>query len=185
MDEKELIVFIDSGDTIIDEGTEIRDENGIVIKADLIPGVYEMLKTLYERGYTLALVADGLAQSFVNMFTQNGIYNFFTTLIYSEPIRAEKPSPRMYKAAVGALDLSEEDYGRIVMVGNNLERDIKGANNLGITSIFLSWSPRYTNKPADKSEIPNFTISEPLELIDLVERLNTELVNKKRKKQAS
>lgn len=176
METKELISFIDSGDTIIDEGTEIRDENDIVIQADLIPGVDMMLKTLYERGYTLALVADGLSQSFVNMFKQNDIYDYFTTLIYSEPIRVAKPSPRMFKAAVGALDLSEADYGRIVMVGNNLSRDIKGANDLGLTSIFLSWSPRYTNEPADESEIPDFTISEPMELIDLVEKLNAELL---------
>ncbi|WP_105614090.1 HAD family hydrolase [Vallitalea okinawensis] len=176
MEAKEIVILIDSGDTIIDEGTEIRDENDIVIQADLIPGADVMLKTLYERGYTLALVADGLAQSFVNMFTQNGIYDYFTTLIYSEPIKAAKPSPRMFKAAVGALDLSEVDYDRIVMVGNNLSRDIKGANELGLTSIFLNWSPRYTNEPADESEIPNYVINEPMELIDLIEKLNTDLL---------
>lgn len=175
MDSKKLIIFLDSGDTIIDEGTEIRDDNDIVVKADVIPGADLMVKTLAARGYTLALVADGYAQSFKNMFTQHSLLDYFSALIYSENIKASKPSPRMFKAAVGALDLGEEDYKRIVMVGNNLSRDIKGANNLGITSIFLSWTPRYSKSPVDASEVPDYIISTPLELIDLVEKLNAEL----------
>lgn len=175
MEDKKLIIFLDSGDTIIDEGTEIRDENDIVIKADVIPGADLMVKTLAERGYTLALVADGNAQSFKNMFLQHGIYDYFSALIYSENIRVCKPSPRMFKAAVGALDLSEKDYKRIVMVGNNLSRDIKGANELGLTSVFLNWTPRYPKTPRDESEVPDYIISNPLELIDLVEKLNSEL----------
>ncbi|MFF2089904.1 HAD family hydrolase [Paenibacillus sp. NPDC058174] len=173
--EKRLIVFFDSGDTIVDESTEVRDEEGIVISADLIPGADVMLKTLVEKGYTLALVADGDAQSFKNVFKQNGLYDYFTTMIYSETVKATKPSPRMFKAAVGALDLSEADYPRIVMIGNNLSRDMKGANALGITSIFQSWTPRYPHTPADESERPTYTVKEPLELIELLDRLNAEL----------
>ena len=86
MEDKKLIIFLDSGDTIIDEGTEIRDDNGIVIDANVIPGADIMIRTLYERGYTLALVADGLAQSFRNMFTQHNIINYFSALIYSEDV---------------------------------------------------------------------------------------------------
>ncbi|WP_233531846.1 hypothetical protein [Paenibacillus alkalitolerans] len=62
----ELIIFLDSGDTIIDEATEVREDDGIVIRADVIPGADVMVKTLSERGYTLVLVADGEAQSFKN-----------------------------------------------------------------------------------------------------------------------
>ena len=32
MEDKKLIIFLDSGDTIIDEGTEIRNDNGIQSK---------------------------------------------------------------------------------------------------------------------------------------------------------
>ncbi|WJH33506.1 HAD family hydrolase [Paenibacillus sp. CC-CFT747] len=175
MEEKKLIIFLDSGDTIIDESTEIRDAEDVVIRADVIPGADMMVKTLAERGYTLAIVADGLAQSFKNILTQNGIYDCFTTMIYSETIKDRKPSPRMFKAAIGALDLSEKDFSRTIMVGNNLARDVKGAKQLGIKSVFLDWSPRYTKTPADDSETPDFTIHEPMELIELAERLNAEL----------
>ncbi|MFC3746039.1 HAD family hydrolase [Paenibacillus sp. GCM10012306] len=175
MDDKKLIIFFDSGDTIVDESTEIRDEEGIVLGADLIPGAETTIQTLHERGYTLALVADGDAQSFKNVFKQHGLHDYFSAMIISENIKAVKPSPRMFKAAIGALDLSEQDFSRTVMIGNNLSRDMKGANALGITSIFQSWTPRYPHEPADESERPTHTVSEPLQLLELIERLNAEL----------
>jgi FMN phosphatase YigB (HAD superfamily) len=171
-----LIIFLDCGDTIIDEGTEIRDEEGTVIHGNVIPGADLMIKTLAERGYRLAIVADGTAQSFKNLLTLNGLIDYFETLIYSETIKASKPSPRMFKAAIGAMDLSERDCCRIIMVGNNLSRDVKGANQLGITSVHLSWTSRYPKVPADSSEQPDYTIGEPLELLELVERLNDQLL---------
>lgn len=112
MEDKKLIIFLDSGDTIIDEGTEIRDDNGIVINANVIPGADIMIRTLYEKGYTLALVADGLAQSFRNMFTQHNIINYFSALIYSEDVGICKPSEKMFNAAMEALGLSSNDYNR-------------------------------------------------------------------------
>ncbi|WP_231686992.1 HAD family hydrolase [Bacillus sp. JCM 19034] len=179
--EKELIIFMDCGDTIIDESTEIRDENEVVIKADVIPNADKVVKELAERGYRLALVADGLAQSFKNMLTDHRIYDCFEAMIYSETIKVRKPDAKMFKAALGALDLSMEDCYRVVMVGNNLSRDILGANHLGITSIFLDWSPRYPKEPANEMEQPDYTIHEAKQLLTLVEHLN-EKVTKQQKK---
>ncbi|GGA36889.1 HAD family hydrolase [Paenibacillus physcomitrellae] len=175
MDKKQLVIFLDSGDTIIDESTEVRNDEGIVVSAHVIPGADTMVKTLYERGYTLVLVADGDTQSFYNVMKQNGLFDYFTALIISDSIKATKPSPRMFKAAAGAVELTEQDYGRIIMVGNNLSRDVKGANALGITSVFQSWTPRYPHEPADETERPDYIILEPLELLELADRLNEQL----------
>src|SRR6476661_1946811 len=117
-EKKKLILFLDSGDTIVDESSEIRDDEGIVISAKLIPGAEVMVKTLFERGYTLVMVADGDAQSFKNIYKQHGLYYYFAAMIYSENVKASKPSPRMFKAAAGAIELNEGDYSRIAMVGN-------------------------------------------------------------------
>jgi FMN phosphatase YigB (HAD superfamily) len=138
-----------------------------------------MVKALEQRGYRIALVADGYAQSFKNMFIQHGIWDCFEAHITSDRIGASKPDPRMFNAAVRALNLSEQDHGRIVMVGNNLARDIKGANQQGIISVHLNWTPRYPKTPADDSERPDYTISEPLELLNLVEQLSDQLLAKR------
>jgi putative hydrolase of the HAD superfamily len=57
------------------------------------------------------------------------------------------------------------------MVGNYLERDVKGANALGMISVWLDWGPRRPKVPADASEVPAFTIRQPLELLQVVEQL--------------
>ena len=61
---KNLIIFTDSGDTIIDEATQRFDGDGIVTDADFIEDAGEVLKQLYEEGYRIALVADGEEASF-------------------------------------------------------------------------------------------------------------------------
>lgn len=180
MNAKKLVLFLDSGDTLVDESTEERNEEGIVIKAKAVPGAHETVRTLAERGHTLVLVADGEALSFQNVLTQNGMYSYFTALIVSEMIRARKPSPRMFQAAMGAVELEDRDRGRIAMVGNNLARDILGANRMGIASVFLDWSPRYPHTPANDLEKPDYMIHTPLELIALADRLEQKLQTENR-----
>ncbi|NLK74021.1 MAG: HAD family hydrolase [Clostridiales bacterium] len=173
--EKKLIIFIDSGDTIIDEGTEIRDENGIVIHAELIEGAGETLKALYDAGYTIALVADGEVQSFTNVYEQNGLGYCFKTRTISEAVGMQKPARIMFEDAMEKNNLKDEDKKRIVMVGNNVKKDIAGANQFGITSILLDWSPRYDMNPASPEQIPDYIIHKPAELLPLIEKLNNDL----------
>ena len=64
---KNLIIFTDSGDTIIDESTQVYDDKGIVTRAEFIPGAGEVLAWLKKEGYRIALVADGEWESFQNV----------------------------------------------------------------------------------------------------------------------
>lgn len=172
---RRLIALLDCGDTLIDEGTEIRDDEGIVVFGEMIPGAQQMIHDLDAAGFRLALVADGRFVSFENLLSQHGVLDVFETLTCSDAVRHQKPSPRMFKAALGALDLEAHDAARCVMVGNNLARDIAGANALGITSIHLAWTPRYPRIPAADLERPDHTIDTPAELLPLLERLDARL----------
>jgi len=173
--DKQLIIFIDSGDTIIDESTEIRNKKGIVTDAETIPGAAETLRSLYESGYTLVLVADGELQSFKNVYGKNGLGRFFKTWTVSEVVGVQKPSPAMFEDAMMQNNLCDKDKKRVVMVGNNVKKDIAGANRFGITSILLDWSPRYDMRPSCPDQKPDYVIHSPEELIPLVEKLNDEL----------
>lgn len=175
MTEKTLVVLMDCGDTIIDEGSEMRDDRDIVISGDVLPGADTMVKDLITAGYRVGLVADGRYASFENLLRQHKIFDLFETLICSEAIRASKPSPRMFKAALGALDLAEGEAWRTVMVGNNLARDIAGANRAGIISIHMAWTDRYPRIPSCSDEVPDHTIMWPEQLLPLVDQLNDDL----------
>lgn len=172
MQKRKLILFMDSGDTIMDEGTEVRDEHDVVVQGNCIPGADRMLKTLHEQGYTIAIVADGMYQSFQNLFQNNHIQGTFDALICSEAVGVTKPHPLMFATAMKELGLGLDDISRIVMVGNNLERDIRGANHMGITSVHLSWSPRYPKTPSREEDMPDYVISEPMELVELANKLD-------------
>lgn len=177
---KELIVFIDSGDTLVDESTEVRDENGTVQHCQLFDGAKETVLKLFEAGYTIALVADGKKESFDNIYRQHGLSHCFAVRAISEIVGVEKPSKLIFDDAMSRLSLTERDFGRIVMIGNNIKKDIVGANRLGIISVLMSQSPRYNMHPKSREETPDYVVSEPGELFSLIEFLEMQLKNKKR-----
>lgn len=175
MTNKKLIIFTDSGDTIIDEATQIRDEKGIVQQADFIPGADQVLRRLHEEGYTIALVADGEWDSFQNVYRCNGLGYCFDAWIVSEVVGKQKPEPVMFETAMEKLGLTEADKSRIVMIGNNLKKDIAGANRQGLISVWLDWSPRYFHTVEQPDWQPDYTVNTPAQLLELLHELNEKL----------
>ncbi len=170
-------ILLDCGDTLIDEATEDKNEQHVSLRAELIPGAAELMHALKQRGYPLALVADGPAETFTNNLHPYGLYDLFDVYAISAQIGVEKPHRDIFDHALRQLQIEPADYGRVVMLGNNLERDIKGANALGIISVWLNWSPRRSKIPADKSEVPQYTILQPLELLDVIDRIEERLAH--------
>lgn len=176
-----MVVFLDSGDTIIDEGTEIRDERDIVIYGECIPGAQEAVRQLHEAGYALVMVADGMHEAFINLHGERGskLWDIFDHIIDSETVGVAKPDARMFQAAMDALGLTMEDRPRVAMFGNNLKRDIVGANQFGIISVHQTWSPRYDHTPKTLEETPDYVVKCPGEWVALCDRLESELHQEK------
>jgi putative hydrolase of the HAD superfamily len=167
LSQRPLAICLDCGDTLIDEGSEVKDGE-ISLRAELIPGADRLLHALKERGYALALVADGPQATFFNNLEPYGLYDLFDVYAISDQVGVEKPHPAIFHHALEQLGVAPADYDKVVMVGNNLERDVKGANLLGMYSVWLDWAPRRSKTPADASEQPMFTIKTPLDLLDLL-----------------
>ena len=177
---KDIIIFIDSGDTLVDESTERRVNGREVFSAELFPGAAEILAGWHEAGYRIALVADGLEVSFRNVYKQHGLEDCFESWTISEIVGKEKPDRVMFESAMEKMGLTESDKERIVMVGNNLERDVTGANRLGICSVLAGYSPRYRMRPETEEEIPDYVLSDLRELPPLLELLNMQYGNRKK-----
>ena len=119
------------------------------------------------------MVADGEEQSFRNIYEENGLAHCFTTRTISEIVGVQKPAKEMFQDAMRKNSLSDDDKKRILMVGNNLKKDIVGANRFGIISVLLDWSPRYNMIPNKEEEQPDYVIHQPQELLELVKKLDT------------
>lgn len=174
--EKKLVIFIDSGDTLVDESTEVRKvPEGVVYEAQFVPGAAETLLELKKRGYPLVLVADGLKESFDRIYESRFSESPFQARAISEIVGETKPSPKMFQTAMDLMKLGPDEKNRILMVGNNLERDIVGANRFGIRSVLMAWSPRYSMMPKTEEEQPDYRIEKPEELLELAEKLEQEI----------
>ena len=171
MSHKILAVCLDCGDTLVDEATEVKTAGDVSLRADLIPGADALMRELKRRGYPLALVADGPCDTFVNNLGPYGLYELFDVYAVSETVGVQKPDARIFRYALDHLGLTEKDYGRAVMVGNYLARDVKGANALGLISVWLDWAPRRPKTPVDETERPRFTIQQPLDLLTVLDTL--------------
>lgn len=172
---KKLIIFTDSGDTIIDEATQVYDDRHIVQEASFIPGADRVLRQLHEEGYTIALVADGEWESFQNVYRRSGLDDCFDAWVVSEVVGQQKPAAIMFETAYEKLGLTEADKLRIVMIGNNLKKDVAGANRQGLISVWLDWSPRYFHTVEEPDWQPDYTVHTPEELLTLIHRLEAEL----------
>ena len=164
-------ICFDFGDTLADEATEQKDASGVTQRAELIPGASELVRELKRRGYPIALVADGYPGTYRNVLTQHELYDCFDAFAISEELGVCKPDARMFTHALDQLGISPEAYPRTLMLGNHLERDIKGANALGMISVWLDWAPRRSKIPADATERPAYTIRSPLDLVALIEAI--------------
>jgi FMN phosphatase YigB (HAD superfamily) len=173
MDTGLMALFFDLGDTIMDEGTEVKDAEKTTLHADLIPGLGDALRWCKQRVGRLAMVADTRPGTAANVLAQHGLTELFDFLAISEIVGVEKPDPLLFRVALDALGIAPEEYGRVAMVGNNLERDIAGAKQLGLLTIFLHWNERRRTTPLTDDETPDYTVHDAAELMALVERLMT------------
>ena len=170
-----LAICLDCGDTLIDEATEVKTPAGVSLHADLIPGADELMRELKQRGYPLALVADGPVDTFTNNLHPHGLYHLFDVYAISEHVGVDKPHPDIFHHALKQLCIEPPHYSKVLMIGNNLERDIKGANQLGLISVWLDWALRRSKIPANASEVPQYTIKLPLDLLNVIDQLEQRL----------
>ncbi|WP_332687082.1 HAD family hydrolase [Devosia sp.] len=165
-------IFLDCGDTLVDEGTEIkRPGTDVVLTAELLEGASATLAALRAAGHKLILVADGPRETFSNILGQHGLWDQFDAHVISEDVGELKPSAKMFDTALLQAGLTRADVRHVVMVGNNLERDIAGANGVGIASVFFSWSDRRSRVPAAPLQTPDYVITALAQLPGLLESI--------------
>ncbi|MEO2241373.1 MAG: TIGR02253 family HAD-type hydrolase [Euryarchaeota archaeon] len=132
------------------------------------PDVIPTLMKLREMGLKLGVVTSGLAVKQWEKLIRLGLHHFFHTVIISEEIGVEKPHPRIFLEAARRLRVKPEEC---VFVGDRPDRDIRGANRVGMVTVRIRKGRYRDREPKDEGEVPDFEISRLGELLDVVRRL--------------
>ncbi len=102
-----------------------------------IPATHAETVRALARTHTLVLLSNIWADSamYREVLREAGLEKAFHSIIFSSDHRMVKPCPRLFEIALRLIDAPRE---RVVMVGDNLKRDVGGARGAGIASIWIS-----------------------------------------------
>jgi putative hydrolase of the HAD superfamily len=118
---------------------------------DLYPGAHELLATL-RNSYKLALVTNGASDFQRQKIEHFDLAHRFDALVVSGDLGTGKPNAAPFLAALEALDVSAVEA---VMIGNDQDRDIAGAQALGIRTIWVQpGDPSQQSAVTDLTRIP-------------------------------
>jgi len=129
---------------------------------DLVaPNVLDVLKELSEVA-TLAIVTNGFEKVQSRRVAESGIVNYLEDVFVSEKLDSEKPSRRIFDAALRALGVENREH--VLMVGDSLTSDIQGGANAGLDTCWFN--PGHSENPG--KVVPTYEIASLEELYPLV-----------------
>ncbi len=127
-----------------------------------LPGAVETVKELYEEGYELYIITNGVAATQAKRLTKSGILPYIKEVFVSETIGYQKPRKEYFDAVLEKI--GEKDKSKILVIGDSLTSDIKGAMNAGLPCCWLN--PSGTDLP-EKYEA-DFVIGDVKEVLGVV-----------------
>lgn len=102
-------------------------------RLQLYPGVHETLRALQPK-YHLAIVTDGQSAYALPELHAVGLLEHFDPIIVSGDVGYRKPDARLFTAALTTMKLPPCE---VLYVGNDMYRDVYGAQNVGMKTVFF------------------------------------------------
>ncbi len=103
-------------------------------KTALMPGVAELLDYLSGK-YPLHIITNGFQEVQSLKMRNSKIEQYFSKVITSEKVGKRKPEPKIFAYA---LKIANADAHSSVMIGDDLETDVKGAANAGLHAVWYN-----------------------------------------------
>ena len=98
------------------------------------PGALVLLATLRERGKRLGLITNGFAETHYEKLQLLGFERAFDAVLCADEVGMVKPDPRIF---LRACELLGTTPAHAAMVGDRYFRDIVGAREAGLFTIYL------------------------------------------------
>ncbi len=104
-------------------------------KNTLFPYTVEILEYLQGKNYQMHLVTNGFEAVQHGKIRQAKLHGFFNQVITSEASNSLKPNKEIFTYAFAKTGAVPEES---VMIGDNLDADIRGGMNAGMDTIFVN-----------------------------------------------
>ncbi|PLX02792.1 MAG: noncanonical pyrimidine nucleotidase, YjjG family [Marinilabiliales bacterium] len=101
---------------------------------NLFPNSIEILEYLFDK-YPLHIITNGFSEVQAVKLKSSGMDKYFQEVITSEDAGVKKPDLRIFKYA---LERAKATSGESLMIGDDYEVDIVGAQNVGLDQVYFN-----------------------------------------------
>jgi HAD superfamily hydrolase (TIGR01549 family) len=102
---------------------------------ELFPGALKLLAGLRQAGCKLGLLTNGFSETHREKIALLQLGDAFDAIFIADEVGMLKPDPRFFAHACDVLQIEPE---RTAMVGDRYERDIRGAHEAGLRTIWMN-----------------------------------------------
>ena len=127
---------------------------------DLFPEAMEVVQAL-SKTHDLYIVTNGVASTQENRLRDSGLAPWFKDIFISEQVGSQKPQKEYFDFVFERL--GNPDKKSVLMVGDSLTSDMKGAVAYGIDSCWLNRKGQTTDLPV------TYTVTEVSEIFSAIE----------------
>jgi len=129
---------------------------------------HPLLEALRERGLRLGLVSNAFDPGWLlhRDLEQMGLAQRLDFSVFSSEVGTRKPHPAIFQRALEALGV---EAGRTLFVGDRLYEDVRGAGELGMTTVQALW---YRADEHPEGGEPDYQAFNQLDVLNVVRRLS-------------
>jgi putative hydrolase of the HAD superfamily len=99
------------------------------------PGAVDLLRSLRAGGKKLGIVTNGMSETHHEKIALLRIGEFFDAIFIADEVGMIKPDPRLFAHACATLGSAPQ---RCAMVGDRYDRDVRGAHDAGLFTVWLN-----------------------------------------------
>ena len=129
------------------------------------PGVEDTIRQLHAK-YHLAIISDGQIAYAIPELNAVGLSGYFDPIIISEYFGYRKPDKRLFTAALTAMKMQPSE---VLFVGNDMYRDVYGAQKLGMKTVFFKSNQGVQEKEGVNPDYIIYNFPELLNAINFFE----------------
>ena len=131
-------------------------------KPGVIEGAHELMDYLRRKGYRMHMTSNGFHEVQYKKLAACGLRDYFDSIILSEDAGYNKPSKGYFDYA---LKMSGAAVETTLMIGDNLNTDIRGALNTGIDALLFN---RWQVEVGDEKPTPTFVVDRLRDIMDIL-----------------